>query len=143
MKTKGLTWLSIIVILVLALTGCARQAEVEETVEPTTVEQPTIVEPTATREPTATQPPSAEPTATQVRRTNTPTTTAQEDDDDERMIALISEKIENCHVLNFVLGRTKTAEQWSVTIDRMIGYGAKINAEEKELIINWLVSRNQ
>jgi predicted secreted protein len=68
---------------------------------------------------------------------------AEVDDEDARMEALISEKIESCHMLSFVLSKNKTAEEWSTTIDRMIGKGAKINPEEKEIIINWLVSRNE
>lgn len=55
--------------------------------------------------------------------------------------ALITEKIGNNHTLDFILKQDKTAEEWSETLDRMIGYGAKISPEEKELIIDWLTSR--
>ena len=64
-------------------------------------------------------------------------------DKEAEMEALILEKIEDCHMLNFILSKTKTREEWSDTLDRMIGYGAKINDEEKERIIDWLVSRNE
>ncbi len=56
--------------------------------------------------------------------------------------ALILEKIGDNHTLDFILSQDKTAEEWGTTIDRMIGYGAKISSEEKQLIIDWLVSRN-
>jgi len=64
------------------------------------------------------------------------------EDNDAQMEALITEKIEDCHILNFILSQNKTRDEWSTTIDRMIQKGAKINAEEKEQIIEWLVSRN-
>ena len=65
------------------------------------------------------------------------------ENDDVEMEALITEKIEDNHKLAFILSKNKTREEWSSTLDRMIGYGAKISAEEKERIIDWLVSRNE
>lgn len=61
---------------------------------------------------------------------------------DAEMEALISEKIEDEHTLEFIMQQDKTAEEWSETLDRMIQYGAKISPEEKTLIIDWLVNRN-
>ena len=143
MNNKRFAWLSLIVILVLVLTACARTEVIEDTPEPPVVEQPATEVPTLTEEPTATDPPAVEPT--EVEETKEPTVVPTEDPDDEdaRMIALITEKVGNCHAVNRVLNSTKTREGWSTTIDRMIGYGADINAEEKEEIINWLVTRQQ
>lgn len=62
---------------------------------------------------------------------------------DAQMEALITEKVHDKHSLAFILQQNKTAEEWSETIDRMIGYGAKITPEEKALIIEWLVNRNK
>ncbi len=62
---------------------------------------------------------------------------------DAEMEALIAEKIEDNHTLEFILSQEKTAEEWSETLDRMIQYGAKISPEEKTLIIDWLVNRNK
>lgn len=62
---------------------------------------------------------------------------------DAEMEALITEKIEDEHSLEFILEQDMSAEEWSKTLDRMIGYGADINPEEKELIIEWLVNRNK
>ena len=60
---------------------------------------------------------------------------------DAEMEALIAEKAHDQHTLDFILGQDKTAEEWSETLDRMIGYGAKISPEEKILIIECLVNR--
>ena len=62
---------------------------------------------------------------------------------DAEMEALITEKIKDKHTLEFILSQDKSAEEWSETLDRMIGYGAEISPEEKTLIIDWLVSRNK
>lgn len=60
---------------------------------------------------------------------------------DAEMEALITEKIEDEHTLEFILSQDFTAEEWSDTLDRMISYGAEISPAEKELIIEWLVNR--
>lgn len=140
MKTKLVGLIMLILAMALLLTSCARPAAVEETPEPPVVEQPAVVEPTETDVPAVTEPPTEEPT---IEETDEPTLepTQALDDEDERMQALISDKIGGCHMLNFILRQNKTREEWSVTIDRMIGKGADVNAEEKELIIDYLVSR--
>jgi len=141
MKIKQLGLIVLILVAALVLVGCARPKVVEETPEPPAVEQPAVVVPTETEPPVATDLPTEAPV---IEATDEPTVepTQELDDEDERMQALISDKIGGCHMLNFILRQNKTREEWSVTIDRMIGKGAKINAEEKELIIDWLVSRN-
>lgn len=60
---------------------------------------------------------------------------------DDEMIALITEKLAGNHPIDRVLDGEKTREEWETTIDRMIGYGAKISEEEKTLIIDWLLNR--
>ena len=62
---------------------------------------------------------------------------------DVEMEALIAEKAHDQHTLDFILSKDMSAEEWSETLDRMIGYGAKISPEEKALIIDWLVNRNK
>jgi hypothetical protein len=62
---------------------------------------------------------------------------------DEEMIAFIEEKLAGNHDLERVLNAEKTYDEWVVTIDRMIDYGAAINDEEKELIIQWLLERQE
>ena len=58
------------------------------------------------------------------------------------MEALILEKAAGNHTLDFILGEERTCEEWNTILNRMIGYGANISPEEKELIIDWLVNRN-
>ena len=55
--------------------------------------------------------------------------------------ALIEEKVAGNHDLGRIFNADKTREEWEVTLDRMIGYGAKISEEEKALIIDYLLSR--
>ena len=57
------------------------------------------------------------------------------------MEALIEEKVDGHHDLGRVFNATKTRAEWEQTIDRMIGYGADINDQEKEMIIDYLLSR--
>ncbi len=55
--------------------------------------------------------------------------------------ALIDEKVAGNHDLGRIFNADKTREEWEETLDRMIGYGAKINEEEKEVIIEFLLNR--
>lgn len=55
--------------------------------------------------------------------------------------ALIAEKVAGNHDLGRIFNADKTREEWETTLDRMIGYGAKINEEEKQMIIDYLLSR--
>jgi len=62
--------------------------------------------------------------------------------DDVKMEALISEKLQNHHSSDRIYSARKTREEWNTTLDRMISYGAKISADEKQQIIDWLLARN-
>jgi hypothetical protein len=55
--------------------------------------------------------------------------------------ALIREKLQNHHDIERIFSAQKTREEWVVTLDRMISYGAKISEEEKTLIIDYLMNR--
>lgn len=57
--------------------------------------------------------------------------------------ALVLEKIEGEHTLEFVLKEKRTADEWSEVINRMIDYGAEINEQEKSLIIEWLLDQQK
>jgi len=130
MNKYRLVWIGVSIMIALMLTGCAQSAITDEITEAPAVEAPVEEEAAYPVEEEVQGPAVAYPAEEGVQ-----------DDEDARMEALISEKINDCHVLNFILQQDKTREEWSVTIDRMIGKGAQVNAEEKELIINWLVSR--
>lgn len=55
--------------------------------------------------------------------------------------ALVIEKLENHHSIDRIYNAKHTREEWNATLDRMIGYGAKISEEEKTWIIDYLLSR--
>ena len=150
MNKNRLIWIGLILISMLLLAGCAQPAVIEEVPEPPVVEAPVVEEAAYPVEEVIVAPEIAYPVEEEVLEEEEPLEELQPpedevvvDDEDARMEALISEKIGGCHVLNFILSQNKTREEWSVTIDRMIGKGAQVNAEEKELIIEWLVSREQ
>ncbi len=136
-KTKVLVFAT---ILILILSACTQPEVINTPVEEPIIEDPLPDEEVIEEipEPEAVETP--EPEDVEVPEPETPDT--DPDDYDAVMEALISEKIQDCHMLNFILRQTKTADEWSVTIDRMIGKGADINPDEKEIIIDWLVSRN-
>ena len=134
-------WMSLILIIVLTLGACAQPAVIEDTPEPPAAEA-TATRVPATETPVVVEPEDEEPVEEPALVEPTPVEEEAGDDYDSQMQALISDKIGGCHMLNFILSKNKTREEWSVTIDRMIGKGAKVNAEEKELIIDYLVSRN-
>ena len=55
--------------------------------------------------------------------------------------ALILERCSVCHSTDRVFQANYAEERWSAVIDEMIGKGADVNAEEKQLMIDWLISR--
>lgn len=55
--------------------------------------------------------------------------------------ALIIERCSECHSADRVFQADYTAEGWSDEIDEMIQKGAEVNEEEKQLMIDWLISR--
>jgi hypothetical protein len=111
--------LLLIVIIVLVVSACA----------------PTLRQNLPASQPTAVSP-------SNVIEASTPAASASTKTDAE-LEALITEKTHDKHTLDFILSQNKTAEQWSATLDRVIGYGAQINPEQKQLIINWLVARKK
>jgi len=148
MRKYRFVLLMMLAIGLLVLPACGPSATTHEAVESPVVEQPMIEETTEEVQPdlkpTSDDPSLEEPIEpTAEKPVETPPEEDELEDEDERLQTLISEKIGGCHVLDFILRQSKTREEWSTTIDRMIGKGAQINAEEKEQIIDWLVSRNK
>ncbi len=120
----------LISILAACASGASEPAAVPEVVEP-------VVE---TLQPAATE--AVQPTIEDSQPAETEAAQAPSTLSDAEMEALILQKLQGSpHTLSFILEENNTAEEWSVILDHMIGYGAKINAEEKQLIIDWLVSR--
>jgi mono/diheme cytochrome c family protein len=52
--------------------------------------------------------------------------------------ALLKERCTVCHNLNRVTSAHKTADQWTTTVERMVGKGAQLNAQEKQTLIDYL-----
>jgi len=51
---------------------------------------------------------------------------------------LLSDRCSRCHGIDKSTKAKKTRAQWTVTVDRMIGKGAKLNADEKQALIDYL-----
>jgi hypothetical protein len=122
MKTKLWLIISIALISLLVISACA------STSTPTPAEVPVI------EEPVVEYPIIEEPAVEIPEEILGPLTDAE-------MEAFILEKADGNHALEFILKNNFTREEWSAVLDRMIGYGAKISPEEKEIIIEWLVNR--
>jgi hypothetical protein len=52
--------------------------------------------------------------------------------------ALVSERCTVCHSISRIQAATKTKDEWTATVNRMIGKGANLNADEKTAVINYL-----
>ncbi len=52
--------------------------------------------------------------------------------------ALMSQQCARCHPISRVTSKTKTAEQWKVTVDRMIKHGAQITPTEEQALVDYL-----
>ena len=79
--------------------------------------------------------------STQSSSSTSPTTQATSDND-AQMQALIMEKLQGHHSIDIVLQVKHTREEWNATMDRTIARGAPISEQEKQQIIDWLLSRN-
>lgn len=132
MKNKSLTIIIMLSITVLLLSACAPQVETQPAAA-TEAQQPAPTQPApATEAPAATEA-MPQPTATaEMTQPEQPAVDVE---------ALIKEKVAGNHDLDRIFNATKTRAEWEETLDRMIGYGAKINEEEKQLIIDYLLSR--
>ena len=51
---------------------------------------------------------------------------------------LLKKRCTPCHSLSLVHRTKKTQAEWKKTVDRMIGYGAQLNEEEREAVIEYL-----
>ena len=52
---------------------------------------------------------------------------------------LVASKCTVCHPLTNIQAKRNDAAGWSATVDRMIGNGAQLNADQKQLVITYLV----
>ncbi len=51
---------------------------------------------------------------------------------------LLEERCVKCHDLGRTTSKKKTAEGWKATVERMVGKGAVLNAEEQQVLIDYL-----
>jgi len=51
---------------------------------------------------------------------------------------LLESRCTVCHNLDRVTSSHKTTADWTATVQKMIGKGAKLNAQEQQLVINYL-----
>ena len=48
----------------------------------------------------------------------------------------------SCHAVSLITPQRKTPEEWAKTVDKMVGWGAPLPAEEKERLVAYLASIN-
>jgi hypothetical protein len=133
MKTKSPLLIAPILLIVF-LAACAPQATPQAAPVAPVVEEPAANDSSA---PTEMATPLVEEKPADAATVAPPAPAPAELD----VEALIAEKVAGNHDLNRIFNAQKTREEWSATLDRMIRYGAKISLEEKEIIINYLLSR--
>ena len=51
---------------------------------------------------------------------------------------LLQERCTVCHNLNLVTSAHKTTDQWTATVEKMVGNGAQLNAQEKQTLVDYL-----
>lgn len=52
--------------------------------------------------------------------------------------SLLEERCSVCHPSSRPKSKQKTQEQWEITVNRMMGKGAKLTAEEKAILVDFL-----
>jgi cytochrome c5 len=48
----------------------------------------------------------------------------------------------SCHAVSLITPQRKTPEEWAKTVDKMVGWGAPLRAEEKQGLVAYLASIN-
>lgn len=54
--------------------------------------------------------------------------------------ALVSERCVVCHSLDRVKTAKKSQSAWKATVDRMIGHGARLSADEAATVVEYLAA---
>ncbi len=52
--------------------------------------------------------------------------------------ALMDQQCARCHPLSRVTSKTKTADQWKATLDRMIMHGAQLTSDQEQALVQYL-----
>jgi len=137
MKIRFLS-VTILLLAALALAACSPQPEPQPEAEQPPMNEEAAQTPVEEAAPETPELPAQamEPTEEEMEA-EAPPAPAEVD-----VEALIREKVAGNHDLDRIFNATKTREEWNVTLERMIGYGADINEEEKRIIIDYLLSLN-
>jgi cytochrome c5 len=53
---------------------------------------------------------------------------------------LMDERCSVCHSTSRITSTQKTLDEWTTTVDRMINKGAQLNADEKQILIDYLTA---
>ena len=54
---------------------------------------------------------------------------------------LVADRCDGCHGLDTVYGESRSREEWAAEVDRMIGRGARLDDDERRVVIDYLSSR--
>jgi cytochrome c5 len=118
---KVLGLLAVVTLLASSMVGCTGPAP---TAAPKATESPTQTHKATeapTQAPKATEPPTEAPAALDGA-------------------ALLQERCTKCHDLKRVESAQKTEEQWRTTVERMVGKGAQLSADEQAALIKYLAA---
>lgn len=61
--------------------------------------------------------------------------------DNPAAMGVLEKKCYSCHNINIVLKAKKNKDEWEKTLDRMIDYGAKLDKEERKILIKFLTEK--
>lgn len=145
MKTRNIILTFAMAIILLVTTQCSSPPTATAPVEPAS---PTLAPTNTSIPPTSTAvtpintavPPTntpLSPTETPVKPTSTSTPVGSSELDGS---ALVSARCIVCHDLSRIQSAKKSSEEWQSTVERMIGKGASLNAEEKAAVIQFLAA---
>ena len=67
---------------------------------------------------------------------NSPTSTTGGSGSDGQ--ALMQARCSVCHSIDRVTSSHKTAEQWKISVDRMINNGAQLTSQEEQILVDYL-----
>ncbi len=137
--TLTLTLVALMVLMSLFTAGCGgNTGERSESTGSEFIEAVPDTEDSTRPEPTQAAPTAEEHMAAE------PTEAAQVEEESESGEAALDGKLlletrcTQCHDLGRVTNASKTAEAWEKTVVRMVGKGAKLNAEEQAVLIEYL-----
>lgn len=119
------TMLALALVALLVTAGVLAACGGPTTSQPSPEEEDATTAPATEEQPTATltEPSEEEPT---------------EPPPSDEGLVLLEQRCTTCHSLERATGNGRTRERWAQTVDRMIGYGAELSAEEREVLLDHL-----